>query len=76
MRARTSARIFVPGSLLSPIRGTVRYQNEEPVGIWGDDRNPVPLLVQEASSALRRLNRAERRLLRRVSPQVFKGTDE
>jgi hypothetical protein len=76
MSARTSARIFVPGSLVSPIRGTVRYEYGEPIGIWGDEDNPICLMVQEKNGVLRILNRAERRLLRRVSPQMFKGTDE
>ena len=76
MRNRTSARILVPGALLSPIRGTVRYEHGEPVGIWGDDDSPICLLVQERDGALRRLNPNEQRLLRRVSPQMFKGVDE
>jgi hypothetical protein len=76
MSARISARIFIPGGLLLPIRGTARYVNGEAVGFWGDDDHPVCLLVHERDGALRRLTPGEHRLLRRVSPQMFKGVDQ
>lgn len=66
---RVSARIFVAGAVLMPIRGTIRWGDEgSHLGLWGDRDNPVVPHILEADGQVRPANPAEHRMIDKLYP--------
>ncbi len=74
MSGKVSARILEPGSICSPLAGTVRWDGGEAAGVWGDDANPIRLHVIERDGFIRPATRSERRLARRIWPSLRDGS--
>jgi len=54
-----------PGRIVSPVSGTVRWQDGTAIGVWGQDF-PADLSVIEGDGTLRPLTKAEARLAART----------